>query len=373
MIVKYAIRAVILLLLISSCGSKKGEEKAVEVDDIIKDGEFVIIPSTSPLNKKIKLEKVELKPYEQQIVASAEIEADPTKMAKVNPPLSGRIVNIYVVIGQRVKKGQLLFSMDAPDFVEAQKNYLSSQQQVNQALINLTRQNDLLEHGVGIKKEAQEAETDYKIKLSELNQNIARLKLYGINPAEMKLGAPLLVKSPVEGDIISINMTPGQFKNDPTEVLLTVADLSLIWFTANVKEKDIRFIKEGESAVANVTAYPEKSFAGKVLFVNDVLDQESHSLKVRTAVENKEELLKPGMYATVTFSAPPEKDILIPAKAILQKEDKTFVYVQVGPGRFQKRIIETEETIGDQIRISEGLKDGEIIVGEGAFYLIGNS
>ena len=168
-------------------------------------------------------------------------------------------------------------------------------------------------------------------------------------------------------------MTPGQFKNDPTEVLVTVADLSPIWFTANVKEKDIRFIEEGETAQANVTAYPEKDFVGKVLFVNDVLDQESHSLKVRTAVENKEGLLKPGMYATVTFLAPPERDILIPTKSILQKEDQTFVYVQVAPGRFQKRIIETEETIGDQIRVADGLKDGEVIVGEGAFYLIGNS
>ena len=373
MIVKQALRIVVLLLFISSCGGKKTEQQTTEVDEVIKDGEFVVIPASSPLNKKIKLERVELKPYERQIVASAEIEADPTKMAKVNPPLSGRILKIYVVIGQRVKEGQLLFSMDAPDFVVAQKDYLSSRQQVNQAQINLNRQNDLLEHGVGIRKEAEEAQTDLQIKLSELNQSISRLKLYGINPNEMKLGAPLLVKSPVEGDVISINMTPGQFKNDPTEILLTVADLSPIWFTANVKEKDIRFIQEGETAAANVTAYPEKTFEGKVLFVNDVLDQESHSLKVRTAVPNPESLLKPGMYATVTFSAPPEKEIFIPAKAILQKEDKTFVYVQVEKGRFQKRIIETEETIGNQIRISDGLKDGEIIVGEGAFYLIGNS
>jgi len=373
MIVKQVLRAVALLLLISSCHSKKVEDTTTDVEDIIKDGEFVVIPEASPLNKKIKLERVTLKPYERQIVASAEIEADPTKMAKINPPLSGRILKIYVVIGQRVKEGQILFSMDAPDFVVAQKDYLSSRQEVNQAQINVNRQNDLLEHGVGIKKEAQEAQTDLSIKQSELSQTIARLKLYGINPDDMRLGAPLLVKAPVEGDVISINMTPGQFKNDPTEVLLTVADLSPIWFTANVKEKDIRFIEEGESAAANVTAYPEKTFTGKVLFVNDVLDQESHSLKVRTEVENKEGLLKPGMYATVTFSAPPEKDILIPAKAILQKEDETFVYVQVAKGRFQKRVIETEETIGDHIRISDGLKDGEVIVGEGAFYLIGNS
>jgi len=165
-------------------------------------------------------------------------------------------------------------------------------------------------------------------------------------------------------------MTIGQFKNDLSEVVMVVADLSEVWITANVKEKDIRFLHPGDYTTAQVAAYPGKIYKGKILFVDDILNSETHALKVRIQMLNPDRELKPGMFASITFIEKPVPAILIPSKALLQKEDKSFVFVQVGSDKYEKRIVETSESTNGKILVVSGLQEGEVIVWEGGFYLL---
>jgi cobalt-zinc-cadmium efflux system membrane fusion protein len=341
-----------------------------EKPEFILAGDYIIIPDSSTLKRKIKTLKINPEPFSKTIQAPAVIEGNPTKLARITAPLAGRILKIYVTMGQKVSKGDLLFSMDAPDYVEAQKNYLSAKQHMLQSDLNYKRQKDLSANGVGVQKDLEEAETDMKVKGSEMEDAIARMRLYGIDPERMKIGSPLTVEAPVSGRVSGIVMTPGQFKSDLSEVIMVVADLSEVWITANVKEKDIQYMQVGDDATAQVAAYPDKVYKGKVLFIDDILSTETHALKVRVEMPNPDRELKPGMFASVTFIDSPIPSILIPADAILQKEDKNFVFVQVKPSTYQRRYIEKAETFNGKILILKGLNENDVIVSEGSFYLL---
>jgi cobalt-zinc-cadmium efflux system membrane fusion protein len=354
-------------LLVAAC-SHHQESSEEENWHVI--GDTIIIPASSNIHSKLKTEKITYFPFRRTIQSPAIIEGNPTKMAKMATPLSGRILKIHVAIGDKVKAGDPLFSIDAPEFVEAQKTYLSAVHTSNMSEINLKRQKDLLANGVGIQKDLEEAQRDNSIAKSELQNAVSKLKLYGIDIATLQIGEPLTIKAPVSGRVSAIEMTPGQFKSDLSEILMVVADLSEVWITANVKEKDIQYLYPGDDATAQVAAYPGKVYKGKILFMDDILNEETHSLKVRVQMPNPDRELKPGMFASVTFIDTPENSIMIPAKALLQKEDKSFVYIEIAPNKYRKQVVETAESQNGKILITAGLKIGETIVVDGGFYLL---
>ena len=112
------------------------------------------------------------------------------------------------------------------------------------------------------------------------------------------------MKAPVAGSVIDLQMAPGAFLNDATAAVMTIADLSTVWVTANVPEKDTSLVSKGQSVDVVFTAYPNEVFKGKVLFVSDVLDPDTRRTKVRIAFENPDIRLKPNMFANATFLAP---------------------------------------------------------------------
>jgi len=149
-----------------------------------------------------------------------------------------------------------------------------------------------------------------------------------------------------------------------------VAELSKVWVVGMVKEKDIRFIHELDVAEIVVAAYPGRKIVGKVFHVDEIVDEDTRSVRVLIECDNTNHTLKPGMYVTVKFIDSPEKTILVPSKAVLQYNDKSFVFVQGKKGEFIRRFVETGVTVDNRIQILSGLKIGENIVSEGAFYLL---
>ncbi len=120
------------------------------------------------------------------------------------------------------------------------------------------------------------------------------------------------MKSPIAGSIIALQVAPGAYVNDATAAMMTIANLDTVWVTANVPEKDVSFIYPGQSVKVAVTSYPGRAFSGKVLFVSDVIEPDTRRNKVRIEFQNPDKALKPNMFATVTFVAPPVTRITVP-------------------------------------------------------------
>ena len=356
-----------LLFLLGGCDNL---EKPVKPDDstsVVHEGNRVTVPPKSPLASRLQVEAAQTTTIRRQVTAPASVEADPARYARILPPLNGRVLQLFVHPGDSVTKGQELLAIDAPDFVGAQTDYAKARSVLAQAERAVTRQEDLAAHGIIGQRDVDQARTDRDSALSDFNRTKDRLRLLGMDPEKTELGAPLIVRSPVSGKVLDVLTATGEFRNDPTAPLMTVADLSDIWVTANVQEKDIHYVHRGDAAVATFAAYPTESFQGKVLFVADVLDPDTRTAKVRIAYPNKDGRLRPAMFANVILKTWDTQELTVPTTALVMSGDRTTVFVQVAANTYEQRPVVAGEQQGERTIIKTGVQAGEkILIREGA-------
>jgi membrane fusion protein, heavy metal efflux system len=355
------------LLLVLSLGCGQSKQSAPAPDMYERQGSRLLVPPGSPLRTRIKVEPATEQLIQSQLLATASVEADPARLAKISPPLPGRVEKLLVHLGDRVEKGQPLLILNAPDLAQAQADFVKAQSGLAQSQKTYARQKDLNEHGIGAQRELEQAETDRTVAQSELGRARKRLEQLGVS-VDGPVG-PLVVRSPITGRVVDLAVAGGEFKNDPNAVLMTVADLSTVWLTANVQEKDVRRVKVGDGATAVFSAYPDEHFVGKVFSVADLLDLDTRTVKVRVAMDNPDGRFKPGMFATVRFAGTSTPRVVVPNTALVLRGDETFAFVEVGDWVFEPRRVTTGQQQGPVTVITEGLDAGTPVVTSEAMVL----
>ncbi len=321
--------------------------------------EGVSVAESSPLRAKLKVAPVEAREVRPRLLAPATVEANPALLAKVTPPVTGQVKQLLVRQGELVRKGQPLFRLDAPDLVAARADFLRARAVLVQAEKSLTRQKDLLEHAVAAQKDVEDAQAAYDIAHEDVRRAEVRLKLLGIDSNALE--DPLTVRSPLAGQVLSLATAPGEFRNDATTPLLVVADLSSVWITANVPERDVEKVHVGDEASARVAAVPNREFKGKVLFIENLLDPDTRTVKIRIQFDNPEAHLKPGMFATVSFLGRPAPAIVVPTTALLVA-DTNYVWLEKKPWTFVRRPVVLASQDRDTAVVASGLSAGDRIV-----------
>jgi cobalt-zinc-cadmium efflux system membrane fusion protein len=179
------------------------------------------------------------------------------------------------------------------------------------------------------------------------------------------------VTSPVGGIVIEKAVTQGEVVNSD-KMLFLVADLSTLWVSIDVYEKDMSRLKVGAGVKVSATAFPDKVFKGKISYISDVVDEKTRTEKARVTIDNASGLLKPGMFATVMTEARDggtEQLIAVPEEAVQIEGALRYVFVQSSPDQFKRRDVETGRALGKSVEIKAGLKEGEVIAVKGAFIL----
>jgi cobalt-zinc-cadmium efflux system membrane fusion protein len=336
---------------------------------IIRDGQRITVPGGSPLRSKLTVDAVGEKEVQRSVVIPAVVEADPARLVKILPPLSGRITELKVQLGQRVEFSQPLVVLDSSDLALAYSDYDRAKVLLALALKNRDRLRNLEKIGGAALKDQQQAETDYVTAEVELQRADARLRQIGVNAETTDKSRLVTVTAPIAGSVIDLAVAPGAYWNDPTAALMTVADLSTVWVTANVAEKDTSLIAKGQPVDVAFPAYPGEVFKGEVLFVSDVLDADTRRTKVRIAFPNPDMRLKPNMFAAVSFFTPKRMVTFVPTTALILKNDTDQVFVEVEPWTFEARRVETGVEQGDQTIVQAGLKAGDRVVVKGGVLL----
>jgi cobalt-zinc-cadmium efflux system membrane fusion protein len=356
--------------LFSPSGRLEPARAAIErVQPLIRSGQRVTVPERSPLRAKLAIEPVAEQATERTLVLPAVVETDPAHLVKVSPPLSGLVTKLEVQLGERVKAGQALLVIDSPDLGTAYADYDRAKVQLDLALKNRDRQRGLAKVGGAAEKDLQQAETDYVTAEAELRRAQARLDQIGVPPDTASKSRTVTVVAPMAGSITDLQVAPGQYWNDPTAALLTVSDLSTVWVTAGVPEKDTALVFKDQQADVALPAYPGEVFKGRVLFVSDVLDTDTRRTRVRIAFDNPGTRLRPGMFANVTFHAPTQQVPVVPSSALVLKDDLTQVFVETAPWTFESRSVDVGFQQGDRVVLSRGVKAGERIVVKGGVLL----
>lgn len=355
------------MALVSSACTKT--ENQADVQGYTVSGDTVRVLQSS-WSDKLAVEEVKAMPYTKKIVTAGTVRPIPTQYANIAPPFAGRVVKCYVQMGQKVQQGTRLFDMNCPDFTAAQKVYFQAYSTFQQAKKDLSRKKDLSYNGVSSQKELEEAETAMMIAEKELENAKAALHVYQYDDlTDMKLGQPLIVRAPISGLLIVNNIVSGQYLKDDVDFVAVVADLSHVWISAQVKEKDIRYITEGNKLDIEVAAYPGEHLEGEVCYVEKALDDDTRSIQVLSICKNEKEMLKLGMYVTVCFQSEPVEMPIVPETALLQGVESNYVFVETAPNVYVRRNVKIEATTEQGAVVGEGLHPGDKIIVRGGYCL----
>ncbi|MGB5042773.1 MAG: efflux RND transporter periplasmic adaptor subunit [Nitrospira sp.] len=309
------------------------------------------------------------------------VEPNEHALAEITTLVRGRVIDVYADLGREVKGGTLLALLYSSELGMAQSAYLKATAKLNVAERAFRRAELLLKEKVIGVAELQRREGEMLSLRAELREARDRLLILGLTDEDLRnldrnhtIRSHVPVVAPFDGRIIARNLTKGEVV-ETTEKLFVVADLTDVWVTAVIPEKDIPYIRPdqtgtGQSVEVHVAAYPGQAFQGRITYVGDVLDPATRTMRLRLELPNPERKLKPAMYATVrVYSEPEANALLIPESAVQRDRDRQFVFVEREPAIFEARDVKLGSSNGREIKVLDGLLEGESIVTNGAFVL----
>ncbi|WP_219118357.1 efflux RND transporter periplasmic adaptor subunit [Janthinobacterium sp. UMAB-56] len=324
----------------------------------------IAVDRMSPLHQRLQIAPVQEQDVATQTEAPGSIVAMPEKLVKITPPLAGRITRIQRALGDSVKAGEPLFTLDSAELSAAHADDSKAKAALLQARQELKRQKTLFEAEIAARKEYEAAQAAFAQARSDAQASADKLAQYGAGARGSR--RDYVLRSPISGTVIAMEGAQGGYWNDINAAVMTVADLTTVWLAANVAERDLALASVGQTARISVDAWPGKSFEGKVAYVGAVLDPETRTVQVRVAIENRAGSFKPGMFAHAVFSGASRRALLVPASALLQSGPSTRVMVERSPLVFTPRTVEVGASHGGQVEIISGLRAGErIVVKEG--------
>jgi membrane fusion protein, heavy metal efflux system len=342
---------------------------ADESGALVRKGDAIFIPEGSELRARVAVEAASAQPVSPQLLTPGIVESDPAVTAAVLAPLSGRVEELPVELGQRVTRGQVVVVLESPDLGQAYDDNAKAVDALALATKNLERQEQQSKIGVISDRDLDQARSDHAQAQAEATRTRARMEALGAGAGDAGHPGRLVVRAPVTGSVTSLNVARGNMLNDPTQPVMTVADLSTVWVTALVAEKDLEFIKVGQDARVTLSAYPDKVLRGRVTSVSDVIEPDSRRDKVRIALPNPDHTLRPNMFAAVTLLGPSSSQVIVPTSALLMNNDRTSVFVATAPWTFQRRIVDMRLGEGSTAVILAGVAAGEQVVVKGGILL----
>jgi len=359
--IAWAILAALLILALNACSAAGQAADDSPNLALHRQGETVMIPADSLWHQQVQLVAAQVQPVEDSLVAVASVEVAPESMIRIIPPVTGRIVHLYVQNGDLVKQGDRLVSLNSAEIPALRGEYVKAQSALRQAEQEHARQQVLFDADIAARRDLEAAQMELDAARADAVAAAAALQQFGIAADDLNNGH-YVMRAPIRGRVLELDGAAGRYWNETSDSLMTIADLRQLWLSAHVPERDLARIAVGQQAQITLNARPDLKLTGHVQYIDDMIDPESRSAKVRVAVENTDGLLRPGMFAHLHLMLPPREAIMIPASALLQGQLHSTVWVQTGEGAFQPRDVEPGITLGEQLEIRAGLAAGEKVL-----------
>lgn len=366
---------VVTVLLLSSCG--RGEQPSVPT---------VVVPPSSVAGSaveshpRVETALVEVGSGAHDLTLVGKVAYGEDRYSKISSPLQGRVLEVRVHLGERVKAGSVLLVLDSQEIAQAYSEYVKEDSDLQYATRARDLAKDLYENKALPLKDLKQAENELTKARAEFRRAKERLLSLRVPAQELekpldrqKITSRFEMKSPLTGIVVERNVTPGQsIGGDSGQVVFTVADLDMLQVVADVYERDLALVREGQFANVSVEAYPDVSFPATVATIGDVVDPTSRTIKLRAWVNNKDHRLKPEMFARLHIQVGESTPLLmIPREAVLEVDGKQFVYVVEGADQYVKREVKVSTISPDHVRVLDGLTSGQRIVIKGAVLIKG--
>lgn len=314
------------------------------------------------------------------LVATAVVRPVADMLAHVSPKVGGKVVAIKAVQGSEVKQGEALVVLDSIDVGNAAADYLKAKASLEVGKVNFDREEELFKRNATRGADFYEAKGQFIRSQAEYQATRGKLILLGW-PKERVEGlkwddpeglSKVTIYAPVDGEVIDKHATLGEVVTPETN-LFTITNLSSVWVSIDLYQKDVRKVHKDQPVEATCDSYPGRVFKGRVTYVGKVLVEETRTLEARVELDNKAGLLKPGMYVTANIADNEDEHakemIAVPLSSIQRVGEVPVVFVSKAPGVYERRGVTVGQRYGDWQEILVGLEAGEMVVTEGSFTL----
>jgi membrane fusion protein, heavy metal efflux system len=357
--------------------SSANAEREENSDPVAPDQDNVELSEAQLAALKVKPVGMRDFPIEKEAVGTIDFNED--LFVQVFTPYSGRIVNIFGKTGEDLHKGDILFTIDSPDLLQAESSLISAAGVLKLAARNLQRQQQLVKTSAATEKALDQAASDEQTAEGALHTARDALRVFGKTDddidhiiAQRLADSILVVRSPIDGRITARNASPGLFVqpgNAPAPY--TVSNIETMWMIANVPETDSPAFQIGQPVKVSVNAFPGRVFDGKITLVDAMVDPKTRRVTVRSEVQNKKHELRSGMFANfIIRTSDPVKSLAVPIDGVVREGDGTMsVWVAVDKHRFRRRTVQTGQMHDGYWQILSGLEFGEPVAVEGALFL----
>lgn len=336
----------------------------------------------------IAVEVVQKRFVAGEVKSPGKVAFNSNQISPVLPQFSGRLIKLNAEVGQTVRAGQILGSIETPDIVQPQADY-------QQALANKRTVETTLEHAAHTRerderlakveaiplREFQDAQTDEKHAREDLGRAeqaiaAARSKLQTLHFSDadiktLEAGGKVLSRevplvAPIGGTITERKAGLGQVVQPGGDALFQIANLSNVWINAEVYEDQMAKLRVGLPVSVETPAYPGEHFTARVEQIGSTVDSDKHTIAVRGVLSNPAGRLKPGMYVTVSLGGVSNAEaITVPATAIVTEADKRAVFIETAPNKYEKREVVVGSEQEGAVVIKSGIREGERVVTKG--------
>jgi cobalt-zinc-cadmium efflux system membrane fusion protein len=370
-----------LPLLAAGCSSAHGDSPSDTTSSAArpnKPPEGTVELSASQL-LAIKIETVGTYPFPVENEAVGNIDFDEDLSVQVFPPFQGAIIDTFAEVGNNVRKDQPLYTIKSPDLIQAESTLIGAAATFELSSKELARAKNLSgTNGVSV-RELEQATSDQQTAEGALKAARDAVRVFGKTDAEIdqmissrKIDPALVVHSPISGRITARNAQPGFFVQPGSATApYSVADVTIKWMLASVVEADISHFQLGQPVQAQVMAYPNRVFKGRVSKIYATTDPNTHRVTIRSEISDPQAQLLPGMLANfvIRVQAPMEA-IAIPENGVVREGDGSMTaWVTTDRRHFSQRIVKTGLRRDGKVQILEGLQLGELIVSDGTIFL----
>ena len=337
------------ILLNTGCNTKKVEknETAFSMSDT--------------MMTRCKFYKVQYDDVKNEIKLFGKIATDNNKTAQVYPIVTGVVKSINVELGDYVKQGQLLASIQSREVASFQKEKSDAQSELAIAEKDLQVAQDMYAGKLNSEKELIAAQMEVgkaKTELGRINEIYSIYRLKG--------GSIYNVTAPISGFVITKKINQNeQLPENIAEPLFSIADIQEVWVLANVTEDEIAQIQVGYDAKVKTFAFPDVVYQGKIDKIFNVIDPDTKSMKARIRIQNDDLKLKPEMNCTVAVDYSENKKMAtVPSSAIIFDKNKFWVMVFKDKNHIETRRVEVYRQLDQLTYVKSGLTENETVISE---------
>ncbi|HUZ33585.1 MAG TPA: efflux RND transporter periplasmic adaptor subunit [Xanthobacteraceae bacterium] len=327
----------------------------------------------------VKVEPIEERdfPVEKQAIGS--IDFDEEMAVQVFTPYQGRMIALYASLGDDVKKGETLFTVDSPDLLQAESTLIAAAGVMDLTTRNLARLRELYKTLAVSQHDVEQATSDQQTAEGNLRAARDEVRIFGKSEAEIgrivaeRTADPtLVVASPIDGRVTARNAAPGLLvQPGSAPAPYTVANIDVMWMLAQVPESDSPVFRVGQEVKVTLNAFPGRAFDGKIGAIGAAVDPNTRRVLVRSEIKDPQHELRSGMFANFVIRVgQPVRSAAIPLDGVVREGDGTMtVWITADRRLFTRRTVKLGAEVGGYRQIMEGVRVGELAATEGAIFL----